>query len=108
MNKTSLAILIGSIVAAVAGGAALTVVYVRFTKTQEEISSSTIGDMLALRNKPKVAPEVEESVPVDVFEEKVVEALETLEKEEVITSEPAKKPAPKSKPKKNKEDKKDE
>lgn len=53
MKTSSLALLIGSAVAVIAGGTALGVSYARFQKAQKAINgSTTIGDMLAAKSEP--------------------------------------------------------
>lgn len=51
MKTSSLALLIGSAVAVIAGGTALGITYARFQKAQKEAinGSTTIGDMLAAK-----------------------------------------------------------
>lgn len=67
MKTSSLALLIGSAVAVIAGGTALGVSYARFQKAQKAINgSTTIGDMLAAKVVPDESEkEVDENESTD-------------------------------------------
>lgn len=82
MNYKMFAI-IGSVVAAIAGGAALAVTYTRFNNAQKALGSSTLGDLIAAKEAPEEIEEEPQEAETndDLPQIQVAEPEETTEGE---------------------------